>query len=298
MSEVRERLNAAGAWARAHPARTAGGALLGAVGLFLLVAFSATPRLDRDWVDNLERMPDIEMRRDGFSMTHVRDWSYAQALEEDGDKMAGVTRSEASFEGDFSVLRNVWFMIEPHPGMEMMAHTLVLFEFADDRMVGLTIEARKEEGETYSALWGTFNAFELAYIWATPKDLLTRRAVYLDHDVLVYPLALSDEQELSFLSRLLDKTVAISSKARWYNTLFSNCTNELAKTADLDWHHAFIMTGYSAERLFELGLIPGDDFESTKARARMTDEIKAWNDLSPEDFNRALLAELRARGEG
>ncbi len=287
MDEVREWLSSVADAVRRYPVRLGAISVFAVLMLFLAVAFSATPRLDRDWVDNLERMPDIELRRDGFSMTHVRDWSY----DADGD----VARDETSFEGDFSVLRNVWFMIEPHPGLEMMAHTLVLFEFADDRMVGLTIEARKEEGETYSALWGTFNAFELAYIWATPKDLLTRRAVFLDHDVLVYPLNLTNEQELSFLARLLTKTQAVSSEARWYNTLFSNCTNELAKTADLDWHHAFVMTGYSAERLFELGMIPGDDFAATKARALMTDEIRAWNELTPDEFNRALLVELRAR---
>lgn len=270
-----------------RPARAAAYVVVAVLAIFLLLAFTATPRLDRDWVDNLERMPDIELEAGGFSMTHVRDWAY--------DATSDVARREAEFVAEFGELQNVWFMIEPHPGLEMMAHTLVLFEFADDRLLGLTIEARKEEDETYSAFWGTFNAFELAYIWATPKDLLTRRAVYLDHDVLVYPLALTDEQELAFLSRLLQKTQAISTKARWYNTLFSNCTNELAKTADLDWHHAFIMTGYSAERLFELGMIPGEDFDVVKAQALMTDEIKAWNGLSPHAFNRALLGELRTR---
>lgn len=287
MSFVSERWATLRGFARTNPLRTLGYSVLIVLAAFLLVAFTSTPRLDRDWVDNLERMPDIEMRADGFLMSHVRDWTY--------DANGDVARSEAEFEGAFAELENVWFMIEPHPGMEMMAHTLVLFEFADDRMVGLTIEARKEEGETYSALWGTFNAFELAYIWATPKDLLTRRAVFLDHDVLIYPLNLTDVQEVSFLSRLLTKTQAISTEARWYNTLFSNCTNELAKTADLDWHHAFIMTGYSAERLFELELIPGEDFAAAKARARMTDEIRSWNDLKPDDFNRELLAVLRER---
>lgn len=274
-------------WAYAWPLRFGLAFAGGVLGLFLVAAFTATPRLDRDWVDNLERMPDIAPRADGFAMTHVRDWSY--------DENDWVSRSIEEFEADFSELKNVWFMIEPHPGLEMMAHTLVLFEFEGDELLGLTIEARKEEGESYSALWGTFNAFELAYIWATPKDLLTRRAVYLDHDVLVYPLALSDEQEVEFLKRLIDKTIAVSTKARWYNTLFSNCTNELAKTADLDWHHAFIMTGYSAERLFELDVIPGDEFAEVKHQARFTDEIIGWNALSPDEFNKALLGELRLR---
>ena len=45
-----------------------------------------------------------------------------------------------------------------------MAHTLVMFEFAGERMIGLSIEARREKNKKYDALAGAFNAFELAYI--------------------------------------------------------------------------------------------------------------------------------------
>ena len=79
------------------------------------------------------------------------------------------------FAADFADLRNVWFVVEPQPGGDYAAHTLVLFEFAGDRIVGLTVEARLERGETYDAIAGMFNQFELAYVWSTARDLLERR---------------------------------------------------------------------------------------------------------------------------
>ena len=63
---------------------------------------------------------------------------------------------------------------QPQPGQPYAAHTLLLFEFPGDRMVGLTVEARLEKTETYSAVDGMFNRYELAYMWNTAKELLTR----------------------------------------------------------------------------------------------------------------------------
>lgn len=245
------------------------------------------PRLDRNWVENLAVMPAISLHEDGFSLTKATDWSY--------DAKGPNRKAYTSASESFVDLKNVWFMVEPHPGLKPMAHTLVMFEFADDRMIGLTIEARREEHEKYDALAGAFNAFELAYIWSTPKDLLTRRAVLLGHEVLVYPLLLGAEQKHAFLKALLEKTISVSTTPRFYNTLTSNCTNELAKTAGLSWTYEFVLTGYSAERLHSLNLIPGKSFKVAEARARITAKVREWNGLSTPDFNKALLTELRAR---
>jgi hypothetical protein len=279
-------------WIKANRLKAALAAVLGALGLAGMAAALAAPRLDRDWEEHLAVMPSIDLRDTGFALGLATDWSYSP----DGP----VSKDYTTFAADFADLRNVWFVIEPHPGMKQMAHTLVLFEFAangeeEGRVIGLTIEARRESHEKYSAFWGAFNAFELAYVWSTPKDLLTRRAVMLDHDVLIYPLDLSEEQERAFLRATLEQTIAVSTKPRFYNTLHSNCTNELAKTAGLNWHYSFVMTGYSAERLFALKMIPGADFATAKQAALMTDRIKAWNDLPSGEFDAALLKELHAR---
>jgi hypothetical protein len=107
-----------------------------------------------------------------------------------------------------------------------------MFEFGEGDLVGLTIEARKESRETYSALGGAFNKFELMYYWASPRDLMTRRAVMMDRELYMYPLQLSQAEAEAYLTSLLEKTISIEERPRFYNTLTSNCTNELAKAAD------------------------------------------------------------------
>jgi hypothetical protein len=261
-------------------------ALAGLLAVVALVLLRA-PRLDRDWVEHLALTPRVEMAQDRFAVGPVTDWSY---------DAGGPTRKQTiDFSARYDELRNVWFVLEPQPGGDYAAHTLVLFEFAGDRIIGLTVEARREADEDYDPLLGLFNSYELAYIWSTSKELLNRRAVFLSKEVYVYPLRLSPGQKDRFLRKLLRQTQRVSAEPRFYNTLTSNCTNELAKTAGLDWHYSWVLTGYSPERLFELGLIPGDSLAAARAKARMDPQLRRWNGLPAPAFDKALLAELRAR---
>jgi hypothetical protein len=274
-------------WTRQHPWQAVIGAVLLLLALFAISVIARIPRLDRNWTEHLARMPDIEMDEEGFSLDPATDWTY--------DAKGPAAKNTVSFAANYADLKNVWFMVEPQPGGGYAAHTLLLFEFAGDRIIGITVEARREEGEEYSAFWGLFNNFELAYIWSTSKELLTRRAVYLAKEVYVYPLTLSDEHKAAFLKALLKQTMALETKARFYNTFTSNCTNELGKVAKIPWHYSFVFTGYSPQYLHKLKYIPGVDFEAVRREARLDAEIKTWNDLSTPEFDRALLAELRKR---
>ena len=265
---------------------------VGAAALLVLLAAGAavaarTPRLDRDWVEHLAVLPTVDMLAEGFSVAPATDWSY--------DAQGPTRKDTVAFGADYADLRNVWFVLEPQPGGEYAAHTLVLFEFAGDRIVGVTVEARREEGEPYDPLRGLFNQYEQSYIWSTAKELLNRRAVFLEKEVYVYPLRLTPQQEQGFLRAVLRQTRRLAATPRFYNTLTSNCTNELAKSAGLGWHYSWVLTGYSPQRLFALGLIPGEDLSAVRRKARIDDRLRGWNALSSRDFDRALLRELRAR---
>jgi hypothetical protein len=274
-------------WIRKRPWKSAGLTIAALLAAFLTPVLLAEARLDRKWVENLAHMPKVELSQGSFALDHVADWSYTK----DGP----ATRGAITFANTFDDLRNVWFVVEPQPGGDYAAHTLILFEFGGDRIVGLTVEARLEQGETYDAVAGALNRFELSYIWATARELLTRRVTFLDKDVYVYPLQLEAWQKPAFLRALLEGTLDVATHARFYNTITSNCTNELAKVAGLGWHYSWVLTGYSPQRLYELKLIPGETFEQAKQTALMKDQIASWNDLPSKEFDKALLAELRRR---
>ncbi len=248
---------------------------------------SGPARADRDWDLYLTPIAHVDMDASRFAVSPVSDWSYS------ADGPTAQTYGAASFE--VSELRHVWFLLEPQPGSRIAAHTLLLFEFADDRLLGLTIEARREAGEQYSAVRGAFNAFELSYVWGSARDFLTRRAVMLNHDIFIYPIAIDDDRKRTLLTRLLERTAELEQRPRYYNTLFSNCTNELAKAAGFNWAPAFILTGQSDEYLFQRRIIPGADFPTARRRANVTAFVRALNAAPAEGFDAALLAELRQR---
>lgn len=274
------------AWFGAHPLRPA----LLSIAVILLLgslgAIAASARGDRDWYPYLARTADVTLSEAAFSVTPISDWSY-------GGAEPVVAYGDAVFR--FEELRNVWFMLEPQPGSQLAAHTLLLFEFEGDRMLGLTIEARRERHEDYSAFWGMFNAFELAYVWGSARDFLTRRVVMLDHEVFVYPVDITDDEKRALLLTLLRRTEALEWRPRYYNTVFSNCTNELAKAAGFAWAPAFILTGRSDEYLYERGILPGASFEDAHQRSDVTAFVRDLNAAPANAFDKALLAELRRR---
>ncbi|MET0547173.1 MAG: DUF4105 domain-containing protein [Caulobacterales bacterium] len=265
-------------------------AILAGLALLAVIALSMTakPRTDRDWYPYLARESHVSLTAGSFKVAPVSDWTY--------DSKQPLTKDYGAAEYRFADLRNVWFVLEPQPDMTIAAHTFLLFEFAGDRLLGITIEARREANEEYSPLLGAFNAYELSYLWATSRDLLTRRAVMLRHQTFIYPLTVDDETEQQLLRALLERTEKLESQPRFYNTLFSNCTNELAKATKLKWDASFIFTGTSAKHLFKMGVIPGKSFAAARVRADMTDVVKSLNG-TPDNaaFDAAVLAELRKR---
>jgi hypothetical protein len=274
-------------WFGAHPLRPAFAALAAILALGSCATLTGPARADRNWYPYLAHTTHVELSEDRFAVAPVSDWSYAREGE------TATTYVDAAY--PFEALRNVWFMLEPQPGSQLAAHTLLLFEFEGDRLLGLTIEARREVGEDYSAWWGLFNTFELAYIWGTARDFLTRRTVMLDHEVFLYPVRMDDAQKRMLLTHLLERTQSLETRPRYYNTILSNCTNELAKAADLDWTPSYVFTGRSDEYLFRRGIIPGDSFAQAHARSDVTEFVTALNAAPPASFDRELLAELRRR---
>jgi len=275
-------------WFGANPMRSAIACIVAILVLGSAANMLSPPQMVRNWYPYLSHTPQVEISETGFSVSPVSDWSYDYGVETD-------TTYQDSASYNFDHLRRVWFMLEPQPGSQLAAHTLLLFEFEGDRLLGLTIEARREEGEDYSAFHGQFNAFELIYIWASARDLLVRRAVMLDHEVFVYPVDITDEQNRMLLTHLLERSQSLSHTPRYYNTIVSNCTNELAKAAGFHWAPAYVLTGRSDEYLYRRGILPGASFEQAHRRSDITTFVQALNEAPPDVFDRALLQELRRR---
>lgn len=245
--------------------------------IFAAAVLMKTPRADRDWKDALSRAPHFVEHAPGrYHVEALRDFRFAAG----GAETPGWRTAELASDQ----IKELWFFIEPFPANALFAHSFLSFVFeapdGERRTVSVSIEARMEKEERYSPIAGALRNYELMYVWSTEQDILSRIAIGLDHTLYAYRVELAPEQTRKIFEYFVRRTNALIDRPRFYNTLHSNCTNELAKAVNdafpraLPWHRSWVMTGRSGEWLHRLGFIesaPGESFDALTARS----DIKA-----------------------
>lgn len=233
------------------------------LGFFTYLALQK-PSDSRAWLPEYENTATVKLSETHMSIHNLRDWTY-------GDDV--LVKDWTDLTVDPRTVTRVWFIVEPFGSFEGIAHTFLSFEFEDGTTLAFSVQARQEVGEAYSATQGLLNSYELAYQWGTERDFIARRAVYLSHDLRLYPLQLSPDDAERLLRTLAEETNELAEHPRFYNTLTANCTNILAKIVnehypgklpyDLSWN----LTGYSDLYLMDAGLIasPGTKEEARTA---------------------------------
>ncbi len=269
--------------------------LLGIVCAVLYLSFQS-PKADSTWLPEQARTATADIASTMITIHNVRDWTYNES--------GPLTHDWHDLTVDTTEITRAWFLLEPFSAIKAIGHTFLSFEFADGTVLSFSVEAKREVGEEYSALKGQFNAYELSYQWGTERDFVTRRLIYLDHPLRLYPLELPPEAAQALFRSLAEETNALAGKPRFYNTLLANCTNVLATLVnrhypgtlpyDLSWN----LTGLSDGYLMREGLIATEGRMDTEARdaADLTpyrEDIARIATSSPEAFSariRALLA--------
>jgi hypothetical protein len=248
--------------------------ILSAVFLLAYSVSLKTPSLDRDWEDDSKILPHITVSTSTVSIQNVRDWRYEQ-----GEVISMGYYNETY---DVSKMKQAYLLFNPFGAWEGVGHSFLIFEFEDGKSVSVSIEARREKGEVYEALKkGLFNEYEVWYAFGSPEDFMTRRAVYHNEDLYQYPLLISNDVARAVFLDLASTAAALETTPDFYNTLTSNCTNLLAKSANrvkkgsIPFHYSRLFTGYADNQLYDLKLIPHDkSFEEIYREARIDEKIR------------------------
>ena len=257
--------------------------------ILAVIILMRQPQGDRAWSPPLAKVATFEEGAPSqYTLNNVRAFEYGPE---------GALRKEwETAEINARNLKEIWFFIEPFTGNPLFAHSFVSFVFENDdgeqQTLSISIEARKEAGEAYSPLRGAMRAYELLYVWSTEKDVLTRIAVKLDHPLYAYKLDLAQDRAAVLFDYFVKRTNDLAARPRFYNTLHSNCTNELAKAVNdafpgaLPWHRSWVMTGRSAKWLHKLGFIgeDGETFNEITARADIQPFVKTHAMAQADDF--------------
>jgi Domain of unknown function (DUF4105) len=278
--------------------RTVALAVVAFVGLWLLYRLVVVqPSNERNWEYGMEVLPHITITNDIVAVEHVRDFRWTP------DGISQPAYVDRSF--DVTQLDRVWFVEEPFTippfyGFGGVAHTYFVFDFKDQPPVAISVEARRERGEAYDALRGVFNDYELMYVWGTEHDVTGRRAVVEGNRLYMYPLIGSADSARRLFLNLAEATRQLETQPRFYNSLTSNCTNELARVANqtqpgaIPPNIALILPGYSDQLLYDRGFIPNDaPLNEVQQWYAAADAVVAT--IDQPDFSRALRQRLDAQ---
>lgn len=170
-----------------------------------------------------------------------------------------------------------------------IAHLLVSFRFKGVDPITFSVEIRREEGESFSAIGGFFRQFELSLIAADEDDIVHWRAVPREEDVYLYPLNLTQEQLRDFFLRFIDLGNDLNAEPVWYNTLTANCVTvvwQLAKVikADLPLDISLLLPGRLPAYIEKFGVLGGEgSLEEKQSLAAISQ--KARNMPEGADFS-------------
>jgi membrane protein implicated in regulation of membrane protease activity len=212
----------------ARPLWKAAAATLVAVACVLVWFGSQTPRNDRDWQPDVSRPSRIERDATGegtrVTIRDLRDFDWT------GADTANPRWTDRTY--DLAKLDSLWLVLSYWDGNTAICHTMLSFGFSDGTHLAVSVETRKEVGETYSAWRGFFHQFELFYVLADERDVIGVRAAHRAEDLYMYPLRTSPEARRRLLEDILRTAGDLARTPEWYGALRANCTTTLQTHVD------------------------------------------------------------------
>lgn len=246
------------------------------------------PSNDRDWSLNERVLAYAEFSGDQVLVHNVRNTVYRTA----DDFTSGY--EDRTY--DLRRLQGVWFGVVPFSAWRGVAHTFLSFEFGEPaaEFVVISVEARKERGETYHFLKGVLRQYELLYVVADERDAIRLRTNYRGDAVFLYPIKTTPERARALFTAMLERANGLREHPVFYNTLTRNCTNTIAQHVNslvpgrVPFTFKVMFPGYSDRLAYDLGLIATDlPYDSIRARFLITERARAATDTG---FSREIRA--------
>lgn len=220
-------------------------------GILLLWWASLQPRNDRDWQPDVARPPRARLDGTRLTIENVRNFAYRS--ETDYTPQWDTRTYDLSRLVGFDLFMSYW-------GSPAIAHTIVSWEFDDGQHLAVSIETRKEVGETYSAVAGFFKQYELYYVVADERDLIGLRTNHRGERVYLYRLRTPVERARRILLDYVQAMNALADRPVWYDAATQNCTTTIRTHvqhigAAWPWDWRILLNGYADRMLYEHGVV-------------------------------------------
>lgn len=237
---------------------------------------------ERLWRPDLAVMPFIEFQDEDILIKHVRNCRYRTETDYD------VRHYDLHFALDD--VRTLDFIIVPFNNNSLLAHTMFSFGLVDGRHFIVSVEARLDQGDSYSPIRGITNKFQLMYVIGDERDLILLRTDVRKVEVLLYPARATPDRVQDLLVDMLERANKLQRSPEYYDTINNNCTTNLVdhinklRPGRIPRDLRVLLPGHSDRLAYELGLLDVvEPFAIARQNARITDLAQLYRDSS--DFS-------------
>ena len=214
--------------------------------LVVLIPWSMIPASnDRDWQAEFAETSWVEVDGDTLTFHQCRNFIHSK----DGSAEQWETRTH-----HLSKLKGIDLFFDAFGG-EVLAHPIVSFDFGDEGRLCLSVETRREKGESFSTIGGLYKMFDLQYIFGSEEDLVGVRTNIRNEPVFLYRLVYRPEHCRAFLMECIDTANDLHKNPRFYNVISANCTTsyraQTPKNKRNDFNWRMLINGYFDSYLYE-----------------------------------------------
>ena len=231
---------------------------------------------DRAWQPDVARVVSVDFDGDLVTVHNVRAFHYRSV--DDYDEIWETRTYDLSTLRTTDTLFSYW-------GPRNIAHTMLSFGFDDGEHLVISVETRKEVGETYDAVRSLFKQFELIYIVGDERDLIGLRTNHRGEDTYLFPVARDPAETRALLVDILRRADSLGREPEHYRTIRDNCTTSLLTHIDraagrrTPFSFKLLLNGYIPELAYERGRIPSDaPFDVVMQRYAISEKARTGGD--------------------
>lgn len=176
-------------------------------------------------------------------------------------------------------------IIEPLGDSNWFAHTMLSFGFGPELRVVISVEARRELGESFSLIGGLYKQFEIFYQINQERDALTLRALEDDANLYIYPVKASPEFIRELFVDMIMEANRLTDEPQFYHSLRANCTTKLFEHINrqldepVSYQREILFPSRAGKLLHEMGRMDTElDYDAAKMRFRSIDRVRRFAD--------------------
>ena len=237
------------------------------------------PSNDRKWAQNHAVLQTAEFHDTAVTIRNVRYSRYESA------EKYTTQYYDATFNLDD--IRTLDLVMVPFQGLTRIAHVESSFGFADGRQIGLSIEARYEEGEKYDPAAAGMRQFELIYVFADERDMVRLATDVNKNDVYIYRLKFEPSEVRVMFVDALQRANKLAVKPEFYHPLTNSCVTNLIAHINkgapqaVPREYRTLMPGLLDSYMYDLKLVDtsAKTFKETKEMAKVNWLVERYGDL-------------------